>query len=227
MAEFSLSEGVTSSTPLAADVIARYDRSVDGAANAYTRLVLAGEAVPRHWNQFVQYLDAGIPSQIAGYGIGVTRFPSSPDAWPFVDFTTYKLNAGPLLRAAAEAIEALHPTAVLTAPPPPAALHYGWCWLWASSVLSRAAAGLAMYAGLMDWHRFCVDLLDALAASEPAPPEEFLKVLRRFQNRPDSLDRCLAMAEQGLTAGDSVDEVLCAMDVGLITTSAFFELCAR
>ncbi|WP_143254658.1 hypothetical protein [Amycolatopsis azurea] len=227
MAKVLLHEGVTSSTPMVAGVIAKYDRSVDGTDNAYTQLVLAGKAEPRHWNQFAKYLEVGIPSQIAGFGIGVTRFPSSPAAWPFVDFTTYKLNALTLLRAASEAIEALHPTAVLTAPPPPAALHYAWCWLWTSSVPSQAASGLAMYAGLMEWHRFCADLLDALAASEPAPPEEFLKLLQRFQTRPDSLDRCLAMAEEGLVRGDSVDEVFQAMDVALTTTSDFLELCAR
>lgn len=223
----SLSQGVSSATPLVAEVLAKYDRTVDGAHNPLVALARRGKAEPRHWNQLIRNLGAGIPSQIAGYGAGVGRFPFAPEAWPFMDFATYKLKAGPLLAEASEAIEARYPSAVPVGPPPSEALQYGWCWLWVGSVLGKAAAGAAMYAGLFEWYRVCVDLLDALYGKEPEPPEEFLKVLLRFRDRPEPLDHCLVLAERGLAEGDRAEEAVQAMDVSFSATAAFLEACAR
>lgn len=227
MTGIPLTEEITPSVPLAVGVLAKYDRVVDGSDNPYVRRVLTGEATPQHWNQLLYYLDTCISSQITDYRAGILRFPAASVAWPFMDFATYKLSARAQLRAASDAIETRYPSAVLADVPSAAALYYGCCSLWASSVASKAATSLAMYAGLLDWYRFCTELLDALVETESEPSGEFLKVLRRVQNCPDPLDHRLVLVAHGLAVGDPVDEGIRAMDISFVSTAAFFEACAR
>jgi hypothetical protein len=219
-------DGVPSTVPLSAKVLAEYGRPVDGAANDLVRLIRAGEATPLHWNRLLHFLDSTLETQIVGYAMGMNRFPSAPAAWPFLDFATYKLNAREYLRTASAKIEEVHPGAAAVGSPPLSAHHYGWCFLWLGSVPPMATAGLAMYAGLLDWHRFCVELLLALEASTPAPPEELRRVFRRFEQRPASLDRCLVLAEEGLARGDDPACGIAAMDVALDTLAAFLRDCS-
>lgn len=226
MSEVSLLDSVPSTVPLSAKTLADYDRSVDGAENELVRLVLAGKATPLHWNRLVRYLDSTLEAQIAGYAMGMARFPTAPAAWPFVDFATYKLNARSFLRAASARIEELHPSAKEIGPTPPSAYHYGWCFLWLGAVPSKSVAGLAFYAGLLDWHRFCVELLAALESSGSEPPEEFLAVFRRFAERPAALDRCLALSEEGLAAGEDPAGAIPALDIAFHTTAVFLDNCA-
>ncbi len=227
MVEVSILDGVPETVPLSAKVLASYRRPIDGAGNDLVRLVRSGAATPLHWTRFLHFLDLTLDSQVVGYGVGVTRFPVAPVAWPFLDFATFKLNARGVLRAASDRIEDLHPAAADVGVPPAAAYRYGWYFLWLGSVTPMSVAGLGMYVALLDWHRFCVEMLAAIDGHQPGQPEEFRRVFSRFGQRPEALDRCLVLAERGLEGGEDPEPAVRAMDLAGEVITDFLRECAK
>ncbi|PRW62838.1 hypothetical protein [Actinopolyspora mortivallis] len=196
--------------PRSREVLAELVPPLNGYHNDFARLVESGGAENEHYSRLIRYLDLSLDSQVAGYGIGVARFPHKPTADPFMEFAEIKLNARELIRRAASALGSrVEPEGSTLLPFD--AYSMPWYLLWLGALGNRAQSGLGAYAGLLVWHHVCVSLVERIMSLEHPPPEDFVMIFRRFAELPERVLRvCLQAAEEGLRSGDDRKTALVA-----------------